>query len=102
LDLAFGIASDTTKPFLDPAADIPGRASHSMFVHCILLHEFRIFFQTRVGSWTGKPCFSPAFYFRPFNEKAPSALSTVRCLLIKYRIERNLAALQVFIFVGEK
>jgi hypothetical protein len=57
---------------------------------------------SRLGSWTGKPCFSRAFYFRPFNEKAPSALSTVRCLLIKYRIERNLAALHVFIFVGEK
>ena len=49
-----------------------------------------------------KALFQPGFLFSPFNEKTPSARSTVRCLLIKYRIERNLAALHVFIFVGEK
>ena len=43
LDFALAIARDATKPFPDPAADIPGRASHSMFVHCILLHESKIF-----------------------------------------------------------
>jgi hypothetical protein len=49
-----------------------------------------------------KALFQPGFLFSPFNEKALSTLSAVRCLLIKYRIERNLAAPHVFIFVGEK
>src|ERR1700732_1882252 len=40
LDLALGVASHPTKTFLDPAARVPGRASHSMFVHCILLDGF--------------------------------------------------------------
>jgi hypothetical protein len=38
LDLAFCVARDTTKTLLDPAARVPGRASYSMFVHCILLY----------------------------------------------------------------
>src|SRR5579862_1383855 len=45
LDLALGVARDTTKSFLDLAACVPGRASHSMFVHCILLQRVGISFQ---------------------------------------------------------
>ena len=37
-----------------------------------------------------KALFQRAFYYRPFHEKAPSALSTVRCLLVKYRMKGTL------------